>query len=81
MASKQMEYYTKLAEETNGKVATYNDFGKQIETIKADAKRRIKSLMLDMKFAAKQIELNNEQLMSAGQPVVKFELPKKTKSD
>jgi hypothetical protein len=73
MPSKQMELYTKLTEETTGKVATYNDFQKQIEQIKADSARRIKSFKQDMKNLAKQIELNNKTLKSQSQPEVKFE--------
>jgi hypothetical protein len=72
MPSKQMELYTKLTEETIGKVATYKDLQKQIDQIKIDSARRIKSLILDMKFTAKQIDLNNKQLESAKQPIVEF---------
>jgi hypothetical protein len=72
MPSKQMELYTKLTEETTGKVATYKDFEKQIEQIKADSARRIKSFKQDMKNLAKQIELNNKTLKSQGQPIVPF---------
>lgn len=67
-----MELYTKLTEETIGKVATYKDLQKQIDQIKIDSARRIKSLILDMKFTAKQIDLNNKQLESAKQPIVEF---------
>jgi hypothetical protein len=72
MASKQMEFYTKLTEETNGKVATYHEFEKQIENIKQDSERRIKSFKVDMKALAKQIELNNKSLANNGQPTVEF---------
>lgn len=76
MPSKQMEFYTKLTEETNGKVATYKDFQKQIENIQADSARRIKSLKSDMKDVAKQILMNNKQLKKNSQPEVAFEAKK-----
>jgi predicted patatin/cPLA2 family phospholipase len=72
MPSKQQEYYNKLTVETTDKVATYKDFQRQIENIKADSARRIKSFQNDMKLISKQIELNNKQLKDNGQPIVEF---------
>lgn len=72
MASKQQELYTKLTEETKGKVETYKEFAKSIENIKLDSAKRIKSFKMDMKSLAKQIDLNNKSLKSQGQPIVEF---------
>ncbi len=72
MPSKQQEFYTQLRQETEARVQTYLEFQKQIESIKDNAKQRIKDLQNDMKFIRKQIEANNELLKAQGQEIVNF---------
>jgi arsenate reductase-like glutaredoxin family protein len=80
MASKQMEHYTAQTLKAQELVKAYNEFGKSIENLKASTARQIKSYKSDMKFNSEEIELINKQLKSAGQPLVEFNPPKKTKS-
>jgi hypothetical protein len=72
MPSEQQEFYTQLRTETEARVQTYQEFQKQIDTIKSTSAQRIKDLKDDMKFIAKQIDENNKLLASQGQEVVKF---------
>ncbi len=81
MPSKQQEFYSQLRQETENKVLTYQEFAKQIESIKASSAQRIKDLKADMKFLAKQIDESNKKLKEQGQTLFdteKIECPDST---
>ncbi|GAH33752.1 unnamed protein product [marine sediment metagenome] len=73
MPSKQQEFYAQLRQETEFKVGMYKDFQTQIESLKARTQESIKTLQIDMKFIAKQIESNNQMLNMQGVEPVKFD--------
>jgi len=58
----QQEFYNRLREETETKVASYQTFAKQLKETKDT-----------MKFLAKQIEANNQMITLQGLEPVKFE--------
>ena len=72
MPSKQQEFYQQLKQEAESKVNTYQEFAKQIDSIKTSSADRIKALKNDMKFLTKQIDETNKKLRAQGQEIINF---------
>ena len=73
MPSKQEEFYAQLRQETEAKVQTYQDFKEQIKQVKAITQETIRTLQVDMKFIAKQIDSINQMLNIQGLEPVRFD--------